>query len=230
MLAKGFADGPRSGEQVDAAPDAVALGPAAAEKAPASEASSSSAPEATTNAPEAAPEAETEEAPASEAGTSSAPEAAPEATSDAAFSREYARQLWQEASTGITRHGVPLDNEQRLARIAKLRRNAVTLAPRYRNAQLTKVGALEQRFVGYLTSTGNDIKSHVNTALEPLIARAEGRVPPRREGQTAAQRKVEIDQVMIGLRHERTELVAEERAEREMRKKNAPPRKRARVD
>ena len=54
-------------------------------------------------------------------------------------------------------------------------------------------------------------------AVEPLLARAEGRTPPRREGQTATERKQEIDQALVAcrlLRKERKQCAAEERQER----------------
>ena len=54
-------------------------------------------------------------------------------------------------------------------------------------------------------------------ALEPLIARAEGRVPARRPDQTATERKQEIDQALLAcrlLREERRMVADEERAEK----------------
>ena len=130
----------------------------------------------------------------------------------------FAGQLWEEASTGFTRKGFQLDDEQRLARITKLKENAVTLAPRYRNAQLARVVPLEQRLVGLLTATVDEVNNHTTTAIynaiDPLVARAEGRAPPRREGQTATERKHEIDATLLAtrlLREERRRLVEEER-------------------
>ena len=169
------------------------------------------------------PDAEQEEGPHGEAGRSSGPDG-PDA-GNIAFSREYAMQLWQEASTGVTRKGVRLDDEQRLARVTKLKQSAVTLAPRYRTARLARIGPLEQRFAAHLAATANDIKAHVDAALDPLLMRSEGRIPPRREDQTAAERKQEIDQALVAtrlLREERKRLVEEERAA-----KARPKRRRA---
>ena len=143
-------------------------------------------------------------------------------------SKQYAQQLWQEAESGRTRSGVPLDGEQRLIRTKKLRQRAMAMLARYRTAELPRIAELESRVAGHLVAATNDFKGHVDAAVEPLIARAEGRTPPRREGQTASERMQEIDQVLVAtrlLRKERKRLVEEERAAaREAR----PKRRRAR--
>ena len=128
-----------------------------------------------------------------------------------AISREYARQLRQEAETGHTRKGVPLDDEQRLARVAKLRNRALTMSARFRSAELARINEIENRFVGHLAAAVEHVNAHTSAEIEPIRARLEGRVPARREGQTASERKVELDLAMVGLRHERKELVAEEK-------------------
>ena len=149
-------------------------------------------------------------------------------------------KLRRELESGHTRKGVPLDHEQVHQRVSKLRRRALTMPTRYRTAELARIEELEMRFVGHLAAAANSVKDHVDAALEPLLARAEGRLPPRRAGQTLSQRKAELDQVMIGLRQERSELVAAEKEEREAKRaaekeereaKRAaePPRKRARA-
>ena len=140
-------------------------------------------------------------------------------------SKQYAQQLWQEAESGRTRSGVPLDGEQRLIRTKKLRRRAMAMLARYRTAELSRIAELESRVAGHLVAATNDFKGHVDAALQPLIARAEGRIPPRREDQTAAERKQEIDQALVAtrlLREERKRLVEEERAA-----KARPKRRRA---
>ena len=131
-------------------------------------------------------------------------------------------KIRQELESGSTCNGVPLGDEHARQRLAKLRRRASTMTARYRVAELARINELEQRFVGHLTATANDVKAHVDIAIEPLITRAEGRVPPRREGQTAAARKVELGLVMSGLRHERKRLVEEERAARPKRRGAEP--------
>jgi len=50
--------------------------------------------------------------------------------------------------------------------------------------------------------------------VQPLLERAAGRIPARRPDQSAAERKLEIDQVLPGLREERKRLVEEERQEK----------------
>jgi len=154
---------------------------------------------------------------------------APAEPSDGGISKETALKIRRELESGHTRKGVPLDHEQVHQRVSKLRRRALTMAARYRAAELARIEELEMRFVGHLAAAANSVKDHVDAALEPLIARAEGRLPPRRPGQTLSQRKVELDQVMIGLRHERSQLVAAEKEEREAKRAAEPPRKRARA-
>ena len=151
-------------------PDAPSAGSESEpEEAPDGGTGHSDAPSATSDAPSAGSGSEPEEAPGGGTGQSGAPSAG-----DIAFSTAYARQLWQEASTGVTRNGVSLDAEQRMARVAKLKQNAATLAPRYRAARLARIGPLEQRFAAHLAATATAITNHVDVALQPLIARAEG--------------------------------------------------------
>ena len=138
-------------------------------------------------------------------------------------------KIRQELESGSTRSGVPLDDEQARQRVAKLRRRALSIATRYRAAEIARVNEFERRFAGHLSATEGDIKSHVDAALEPLIARAEGRLPPRRAGQTLGQRKAELDQATVGLRQERKEIVAAEKEERGAKRAAEPPRKRARA-
>jgi hypothetical protein len=86
----------------------------------------------------------------------------------------------------------------------------LVLAARYRAAELAKINEFERRFIGHLTAVVDNVNAHTDAALEPLVARAEGRLPPMREGQTIAQRKTEVDLAMVSLRSERRELVAAE--------------------
>jgi hypothetical protein len=113
--------------------------------------------------------------------------------------------------------------------IAKLHRRMLVLPARYRRAELVRINELEQRFVGHLVTVVNTVNEHTTAALEPLIARAEGRIPPRREGQTLAQRKTELDLAMVSLRSERREIVLAEKRERDEHRA-AQPSKRRRFD
>jgi hypothetical protein len=95
----------------------------------------------------------------------------------------------------------------------KLHRRMLVLPARYRRAELLRINEIERRFVTHLVTVVNTVNAHTDAALEPLIARAEGRVP----GQTATERKREIDQALLAtrtLREERKALVEEERAEK----------------
>jgi hypothetical protein len=62
------------------------------------------------------------------------------------------------------------------------------------------------------------------------MARSEGRVPPRREGQTLAQRKTELDLAMISLRSERREIVLAEKRERDERRATQPSKRRRKAE
>jgi len=133
------------------------------------------------------------------------------------FSRQYASQLHRELELGKTTRGQPLTEELAQSHLAKLKRRALGMSARGRAAELARISEVERRFVGHLAATAECVNAHTTAALEPLIARAEGRVPARREGQSAAERKQEIDQALVAsrlLREERKRLVEEEREER----------------
>ena len=155
-------------------------------------------------------------------------EEASESIPEPPLSKHRADNLRRELRAGVTARGQPITDDQKRHHLARLRGRLTVLPPRYREAEMARIDDLEMRFVGHLAAAANSVKDHVDAALEPLLARAEGRLPPRRAGQTLSQRKAELDQVMIGLRHERSQLVAAEREEREA-KRAEPPRKRARA-
>jgi len=160
-------------------------------------------------------------APGSEEASASTPEPP--------LSKHRADNLRRELRAGVTARGQPITDDQKRHHLARLRGRLTVLPPRYREAEMARIDELEMRFVGHLAAAANSVKDHVDAALEPLIARAEGRLPPRRAGQTLSQRKAELDQVMVGLRHERSQLVAAEKEEREAKRAAEPPRKRARA-
>jgi len=54
----------------------------------------------------------------------------------------------------------------------------------------------------------------VHTRLDRLETRLSGSIPPRQEGQSATQRKNEIDEVLPALRRERQACVEEEKEEK----------------
>jgi hypothetical protein len=145
---------------------------------------------------------------------------------DPPISRELARQMRQEVETGKSARGRALSEEEIRLRLAKLQRRVVFLPLRFRQTELSRINELERRFVGHLADVANTICDHTTAALEPLVARAEGRLPPMREGQTIAQRKTELDLAMVSLRSERRELVAAEKREREERRATQPSKRR----
>jgi hypothetical protein len=123
----------------------------------------------------------------------------------------------QEVETGKSARGRALSEEEISQRLAKLQRRVVFLPLRFRQAELARLNEIERRFVGHLAAVVSTVNEHTTAALEPLVARAEGRIPPRREGQTATERKQEIDQALLAgraLREERKALVEEERAQK----------------
>ncbi len=109
-----------------------------------------------------------------------------------------------------------MSQEQAQSNIAKLKRRALVMTARYRAAELAKINEFERRFVGHLTAAVDSVNAHTSAALEPLLQRSAGEIPARRPGQSAAQRRREIDGILPtfrALRDERKACVAEERAE-----------------
>ena len=136
--------------------------------------------------------------------------------------KQLANRMRRELETGKTLKGQPLDDAMRQERLAQLRRRAATLPPRYRCAEESKLAELEKAVTAHVTAEANRVVSEVSAAMSsamaPLIARSEGRVPPRRPGQTAAERKLELDQVLPRLRAEHKQC-AEELAKEKKEKK-----------
>jgi hypothetical protein len=84
--------------------------------------------------------------------------------------------------------------------LAKLWQRALTLPRKRHEAEEARIEELEQLLDRKVGETAQDIKDHVDKVLEPLLARAEGRIPPRPDGQSASSRKAEVDQSMLSLR------------------------------
>ncbi len=149
------------------------------------------------------------------------------------ISTKRADNLRRELRTMQTARGQPLTEEQARSHIAKLKRRALVMTARYRAAELARISEFEQRFVGHLNAAVDTVNAHTTAALEPLIAREDGRVPPRREGQTATQRKLEVDAALLAgrlLREERKQLVEEERAEKAAARESRPSKRRRTAD
>jgi len=137
----------------------------------------------------------------------------------ALFAKQYYSKLHRELSTGATSRGMPLTDEAAQSHIAKLRQRAVVMGSRYRAAELARISEVERRFLGHLGAAAESVNAHTTAALAPLLARAEGRVPARREGQSATERKQEVDMALVAsrlLREERKRLVEEERTEKRL--------------
>ncbi len=144
--------------------------------------------------------------------------------------KTYAVQLRRELEKGCTVNGTPLSAEMCRERLAKLRRRAGTLAPRYRRDELARLNVLDVQL--HAERLADDVKEHAEmlagedaahtTAqadrvvgeLQPLLERAAGRIPARSSGQTNAERKLELDQLLPTLREERKQVAQAEAEER----------------
>ncbi len=150
------------------------------------------------------------------------------------MSTAYANQLRKELASGFTVRGAPLSAEMLAERLAKLRRRAGTLGPRYRLAELARLGALEAAMKKHITAETNrgvlEIKEHITASLEPLIAASAGRLPPERDDQPTASRMKEVDQALASLRGERRLLAERARDEREDAKREREACKGARME
>jgi hypothetical protein len=199
------------------------------EKAPSEAAEPAAGPSSPQGLPQGLPAQEVPEEPLDSTEEPSSPQGLPQglpaqnaaeeepSDSDVA-SKRYANKLRRELREGQTARGQPLTEEQAQSHLAKLRRRMLILPARYQQAELARVNELERRFLGHLTTVVNTVNAHTTAALEPLIARAEGRLPPMREGQTLAQRKTELDLAMVSLRSERREIVLAEKRGRDERR------------
>ena len=136
---------------------------------------------------------------------------------DGSISRALAQQYRREVETGRSTRGRTLSQEELQERVSKLRCRVQVMGARYRAAELARIGEVEKRFLGHLAAAAESVNAHTTAAVAPLLARAEGRVPARRPGQTATERKQEIDQALVAsrlLKEERKRLVEEEREEK----------------
>ncbi len=140
-----------------------------------------------------------------------------------AVDNSYAHRLRKELASGFTAHGAPLSAEMCSERLAKLRRRAGTLAPRYRRDELARLDVLDVKLhAERLAAEGKAHTTAATTAacdrvveeLQPLLSRAAGRIPARSSGQTNTERKLELDQLLPALREERKQVAQAEAEER----------------
>ena len=106
-------------------------------------------------------------------------------------------------------------------RFLKLEERHLTLAPRYQAEDAEVLVVLREKFKEVFTETAGDINKHtteevagMHARLDNIETRLSGSIPPRQEGQTATQRKNEIDEVLPALRRERQACVDEEKDEK----------------
>ena len=147
-------------------------------------------------------------------------------------SAQYYSKIRRELHIGKTVEGTKLTPQMVQERFDKLEQRHSMLAPRYQAADAEVLSQLREKWKEDLTDAARGINEHTTEEIagvhsrldhmqaqqERIEARLEGKLPPRRPDQTATQRKREIDEVLPGLRQERKELVAEERAEKAARK------------
>jgi hypothetical protein len=140
--------------------------------------------------------------------------------------KQYYAQIRRELHLGKTDGGKKLTPQMVQERFEKLEERRARLAPRYQAADAETLSKLREKWKDDLADATSEINQHttnevagVHSRLDCIEARLEGKLPPRRPDQTATQRKREIDEVLPGLRDERKQLVAEERAEKAARKK-----------
>jgi len=144
---------------------------------------------------------------------------------DGQFSKQYYAKIRSELHLGKTTGGAKLTPVMVRERFLKLEERHTSLAPRYQAADAEVLAALRDKYKEALTELASCINKHttdevagVHARLDNIETRLSGSIPPRREGQTATQRKNEIDEVLPALRRERQACVEEEKAAKAARR------------
>jgi hypothetical protein len=142
------------------------------------------------------------------------------------YAASYYSKIRTELHLGKTISGVKLTPAMVQERFDKLEARHSSIAPRY---QASDREALDHLFEKYKDSFADAVKSinehtsdevaGLHERLDRLEARLAGDIPERREGQSASDRKRELDEVLPRLRHERQQLVEEEKAEKAAKKR-----------
>ena len=109
----------------------------------------------------------------------------------------------------MTVNGVPLTDDMRHERLEQLRARAAAMKrPRDRHAENTKIDAMVTRLglEARMRDNTDEIKSHIDAKVDPLLSRAEGRIPSKRDDQTNAERARELQQAVSSVPMWRAEL------------------------
>jgi len=144
---------------------------------------------------------------------------------DELASKQFFSKTRRELHLNKTVCGVKLTPQMVQERFDKLEARRLTLAPRYQEAEARELASLRENFKGILAEAASSVNAHtasevagVHSRLDRLDTRLSGFIPERREGQTATERKSEIDEVLPALRRERQACVEEERAAKAARR------------
>jgi len=146
-------------------------------------------------------------------------------STDVSFSSQYYSKIRSELHLGKTTGGAKLTPAMVRERFQKLEERHTSLAPRYQGDDADVLAILRDKFKEVFEEAAREINKHiteevasVHTRLDNIEIRLSGSIPPRREGQTATQRKNEIDEVLPALRRERQACVEEEKAAKAARR------------
>ena len=147
------------------------------------------------------------------------------ASSSETYSREYYAKIRRELHLGKTVDGTKLTPQMVQERFDKLEARHERLPTRYQAADRKTLDELFEKYKDVLGDAVKTINEHttneiqgVHERLDRIESRLAGDIPPRCEQQTASDRKREIDEILPRLRHERQELLKEERAEKAAKK------------
>ena len=111
-------------------------------------------------------------------------------------------------------------------RVLKVKQYADTTSDHWRIKNLARVEAAvlkrnQTAILEGIAAGADRVNLHTSQQIAPLVARAEGRVPPRRPDQTPTERKLELDQALMNmraLREERKQCIKEEKQQKEAAK------------
>lgn len=155
-----------------------------------------------------------------------AAEAKEAASGSKQYSDQYYSQLRRELRIGKTDRGIKLTAMMITERLDKLEARHADMAPRYQANDREELDKLVAQWKDVIADASQDINQHttneiagVHQRLDNIEARLTGEIPARREGQSASDRKRELDEILPRLRHERHHLVQEEREEKADKKK-----------
>jgi dGTP triphosphohydrolase len=142
------------------------------------------------------------------------------------YAASYYSKIRTELHLGKTVSGVKLTPAMVQERFDKLEARHATLSPQKQATDRSILDDLFEKYKDILADALKSVNEHTSNEvaglherLDRLEARLAGDIPERREGQSASDRKRELDEVLPRLRHERQQLVEEEKAEKAAKKR-----------